>query len=103
MANLDPYKDGDRWYIDVDPDDIRIYVGDVSAELTNSNTTASSCVLVLQNMIAVGSVTIQGGLIATKLQGNNMSTVSDNLCTFRVTCANGEQFDKTIYFKKVDK
>lgn len=103
MANLDPYKDGDRWYIDVDPDDIRNYVADVSAELTNSNTTAASCVLVLQGMIAVGSVTIQDGLIATKLQGDSMSDTTDNFCTFRVTCANGEQFDKTIFFKQVQK
>ena len=102
MANLDPYMIGDRHYIDVDPDDIRNYVADVSAELANSNTTASSCVLVVAGMVAVGSVTIQGGLIASKLQGSSMSDTSDNYCTFRVTCANGEQFDKTIYFKNVD-
>jgi hypothetical protein len=45
---------------------------------------------------------VQGNLIVVKLGGLDTSPGAVNSITFRITCANTEQFDRTIYFNRVD-
>lgn len=90
--------------IDVDPDDINNIVGDVTKDLTDRVTTAASVVAVLSNVTALQGPTIEGTLIKAQVQmlvpaGATAATVYS--ITFRITCANGERFDRTIYFKLV--
>lgn len=107
----DPYYDPlkDRWYVDKDPDNQWTYVADMTSELTLNNTTASSCAAVLpDNRITVlGGPTVQTPgnlLIKVKFTGPTPKTdpsQDDASLTLRVTCANGDQFDKTIWVKPV--
>lgn len=103
MAKTIPYLVGDKWTIDKDPEDKLWYVGNVTAALTDGATTAVSFepivdgVSVLEQGAPQGSL---GGLLPVKLGGMGAQN-TESYCTFRVTCANGEQFDRTIYFNRV--
>lgn len=97
-----PYQKEGKWFIDKDPEDKRYYVADVSRDLTDSNTTATSVECVVAGVSVIEGPQIQGGLIVVKLGGLDTAPNAVNYCTFRVTCANSEQFDRTIYFARVD-
>ena len=103
MANAAPYQVGDKWTIDKDSDDKLWYVANVTAALTDGATTCASFealpqgVTILEKGLPQGNL---GGLLPVKLDGMGAAN-TESYCTFRVTCANGEQFDKTIYFNRV--
>lgn len=103
MAAIQPYEKDGKWYIDKDPEDKRYYVADVTNDLTDSDTTATSVECVVAGVTVLEGPSIQAGKIVVKLGGlDTASSGAVNYCTFRVTCANSEQFDRTIYFNRVD-
>lgn len=101
MATAPYLKDG-KWTINKDPEDKRYYVADITNDLTDSNTTAASVTCVVAGVTVVEGPEIQGSKIVVKLGGLDTAPNAVNYCTFRVTCANSEQFDRTIYFNRVD-
>jgi hypothetical protein len=104
MAKTAPYLVGDKWTIDKDPEDKLWYVANIAAQLTDSATTATSFDLEPVGVTVLEKGVMQGtsnSLLPVKLGG--MGAVgAPSYCTFRVTCANGEQFDRTIWFNRVD-
>lgn len=97
-----PYQQAGKWFINKDPEDKRYYVADIANDLTDSDTTAASVVCVVAGVVILEEPEIQGDLIVVKLGGLDTAPGAVNYCTFRVTCANSEQFDRTIYFSRVD-
>lgn len=105
-AQAQPYQDpanGNRWTIDKDPDDIRFYYGDVTKDLTDMGTTIASVMAVVTGVVIASAADFSGSICRVKLSGMDITANAVNSVTFRVTCANTEQFDRTIYFNKVDK
>lgn len=103
MAKTAPYLVGDKNTIDKDPEDQLWYVANVIAQLTDSATTAVSFEVILQGVTLMEKGAPQGnlsGLLPVKLEGMGALN-TESFCTFRVTCANGERFDRTIYFNRV--
>lgn len=103
MARTRPELVGDKWIVDKDPDDKLWYVANVTAQLTDSATTAVSFEAIVDGVSVLEKGNPQGslnGLLPVKLGGMGAVGV-ESFCTFRVTCANGEQFDRTIYFNRV--
>lgn len=103
MAKTAPYLVGDKWTIDKDPEDKLWYVANVAAQLTDSATTAVSYVVELAGVTLIEKGAPQGvsnSLLPVKLEGMGAQG-AESYCTFRVTCANGEQFDRTIWFNRV--
>lgn len=107
MAKTAPYQDpanGSRWTMDVDADDEVNYVGNVTKWLTDNGTTAASFVPVVRNVTVLLQGPPQGpsnGLLPVKLKVNFTDT-GETYCTFRVTTADGQRFDRTVWFKKVE-
>lgn len=97
-----PYQKDGKWFIDKDPEDKRYYVADVTNDLADSATTAASVEAVVAGVTVLEGPQIQGSRIVVKLGGLDTAPNAVNYCTFRVTCANSEQFDRTIYFNRVD-
>lgn len=97
-----PYQIDGKWYIDKDPNDERYYVANIQNDLTDSATTAVSVATVVAGVSVLEPASLQGHLIAVKLGGLDTSANAENFCTFRVTCANSEKFDRTIWFKRVE-
>jgi hypothetical protein len=78
------------------------YVGDISSDLRGSATTAQTCLPIPVGVTLLEGPSIQGNLIVVKLGGFDTSANAKNSFTFRVTGANGEQFDRTVEFTLVD-
>lgn len=106
-TNRNPYKVGDRHYVDKDPNNEWYYVFDISAELALSNTTAVSATSTVDRMTVMEGPTLQAGkYFVVKLSGPSDKTVQtqdDASVKLAVTCANGEKFDKTLWFNQDDK
>jgi hypothetical protein len=104
VTKFEPYQIDGKWYCDKDPDDKLYYVADVRQSLADALTTAVSFEIVAQGVEVLEKGEPQGdrgGLLVVKLGGMGApDTLS--FCTFRVTCANTEQFDRTIWFKTAD-
>ncbi len=110
MSSREPIKIGDKWTVDRDVDEISHYLADITQELIDRATTAVSVVLVLAGVAQVEQPSIQ---VAT-LEGVQRTYVvallgpvdgprpADWRWVARVTCANGERFDKTTWFNEVD-
>ncbi len=97
------YKVDGKWWIDRDPDDEEYITGDVSARLTDIGSSAVSVVaLVSAQIVILEAAVVQGTNMVVKLTGHDDTAGADNFCTFRVTCANGTRFDKTVWFKRQD-
>ena len=75
-------------------DELR-YVGDFSADLSASNTKADSITVLAGTATLIGTPIIQGNLVVAKLSG--VGSV-----VFRLTGANGEQWDRTMQLTAVD-
>jgi hypothetical protein len=91
------------WTIDIDPDDINFVVWDVTKDLSDRATTAATAALNLVGMTATQGPTVQGTTVIALLSVTNGTTNATSPCgTARVTCANGERFDRTIYFNLED-
>lgn len=97
-----PYQKNGRWFIDKDPDDELYYNGDVSATLADAGTVAMSVETIVAGVEVHVPAYMQDGVAIVKLGGLDVSDDPQNFCTFRITCANGERFDKTIWFKRKD-
>ena len=103
MTNApEPYfKDG-KWWVDKDPDEESFYVANITKELTDRGTTAASVVPVVKGVEILIQPQIQGNFVVIKLAGLDVSPNAENFWVARVTCANGEKFDRTMWFNRVD-
>lgn len=102
MTAIAPYEKDGKWWLDKDPDDKLYYVADVTAALRDGATSAASFEAIPQGVtvLEVGKPQGElGGLLPVKL---GSMTGTESCCVFRVTCANTEQFDRTIWLNKVD-
>jgi hypothetical protein len=95
-----PYLESERWWSEKHPLDERYWVADITIDLDERATTATSVERIVAGVTVLEEPVIQGKLIPVKLGGFNAATGAINYCTFRVTCANGERFDRTIWFKQ---
>jgi hypothetical protein len=76
------------------------FVGDFTKDLTDAATTAASVIPVSAGVAVLEGPALQGALGVVKLGALDAS--GQSYFTFRVTCANGEQFDRTITLAAVD-
>lgn len=107
-----PIKDGTKWKVDRDRDEISYYAADITDELRDRNTTAvHSEVVVLpygvevleEAEIQVATIeSIERTFVVVKLGGVDGELPDDWRWVARVPCANGERFDKTTWFNEVD-
>ena len=95
-----PYFEAGKWWSEKHPLDERYWVADITIDLAERKTTATSVVAIVAGVVVLEQPVIQGKLIPVKLGGFNAATGAANFCTFRITCANGERFDRTIWFKQ---
>jgi len=95
------YRDG-KWWSDKVPDDERYYVADMSIDFAEADTTGARVEAIVKGVVALEQPVIQGTLIPVKLGGLDELRGALNFCTFRVTLANGEQIDRTLWFSPVD-
>jgi hypothetical protein len=104
MANATAPYDGPKGKtIDVDPDDINYIVWDVTKDLSDRGTTAASVVMAPGGAITVSQgPTIQGTVVVAMLQMDVSVPLVSHYGTVRVTCADGQRFDRTIYFNLED-
>lgn len=92
-----------KWRLPVDPDDEVNYVFDVTQWLLDNATTAASFELVPVGVTVLLKGTPQGdrsGLLPAKLKLTEGAT-GERYCTARTTTADGQKFDKTMYFDPV--
>lgn len=114
MAAKVPTKENGKWVIDRDPDEKSYYAADITDELSDRFTTldsgADAVELILQGVTQLGAHSIQvanvSGVdrtyIVVLLGGVEGALPKDWLWCARVKCANGERFDKTTWFNRVD-
>jgi len=95
-----PWLEAGRWWSEKHPLDERFWVANLTIDLDERKTTAVSVEVIAAGVTVLQQPVIQGKLIPVKLGGFNAATGAVNFCTFRVTCANGERFDRTIGFKQ---
>lgn len=112
MSAMVPYKVGDKWVSNRDPDEESYYAADITQELIDRNTTARADGIEL----VLGGVTqleepslevatidgVQRTFVVAFLGGQEGDPPDDWFWTARVRCANGERFDKTTHFNRVD-
>ncbi|MFC5548192.1 hypothetical protein [Massilia aerilata] len=107
-----PVKIGDKWTVDRDPDEISYYAADITQELLDRNTSADPS-KIAPLLFGVGLLegpdlqveTIEGvprTFVVVKLGGVDEDLPTDWRWVARVPCLNGERFDKTTWFNKVD-
>lgn len=99
-----PYKESDRWYIDVDPDDELNYVAIVRQWCVDNATSVASFEIVPKGVEVLIKGVMQGefnSLLPAKLKVT-FASGAEAYATFRSITADGQKFDKTIWFKKVD-
>ena len=94
-----PRFEGGKWWIDKHPEDERFYVADISIDLADRRTTAASVTVIVAGVTKLEDAVIQEELIPVKLGGLAEGGGATNFCTFRIKCANGERFDRTIWFR----
>ena len=110
MSEIGPIKDGDKWVVNRDKDEISRYLADITQELIDRATTAASVELILVGVVQLEApdiqvVTVEGverTYIVAFLGGTDAEPPAGWKWVARVTCANGERFDKTTWFNKVD-
>ena len=95
-----PYLEAGKWWSQKHPLDERYWVANITIDLAERGTTAKTVEAIVAGVTVLQDPVIQGKLIAVKLGGFNAATNAVNFCTFRVTCVNGERFDRTIWFKQ---
>jgi hypothetical protein len=95
-----PYLEAGKWWSEKHPLDERYWVANITIDLAERGTTAKTVEAIVAGVTVLQDPVIQGKLIPVKLGGFNAATNAVNFCIFRVTCANGERFDRTIWFKQ---
>jgi len=102
MAIEEPTFEGDKAWFKKDPDDKYWYGADVAEDLSISGTSIASVDVNLgTGMVKLADPEFNGSKVKCFLTGIG-ATEADSYCTFRILCVNGEQFDRTICFRKVD-
>lgn len=105
MTRYEPYKDtarDDRWTIDADANDKLIYLWDVTKFCADSNTTVVAFEMVTDGVEVIEQGTPQGELSALLTAKCRVTfAVAEPFATARVLTADGQQVDKTIWFKEV--
>lgn len=112
MSAKEPTIVDGKMTVDRDPDEISYYAADITQELIDRSTAPDPDNLTLD---LVGVVALQGPAIQTVaaagvtrtyvvvlLGAASGSPPNDWRWTARVSCMNGERFDKTTWFRKVD-
>jgi len=112
ISAIAPIKVGDKWMTNRDPDEESHYVADITQELLDRNTTAKpgGIELVLHGVTQLEEpslqvVTLDGvqrTFVVAFLGGDGGDPPDDWHWSARVRCMNGERFDKTTWFKRVD-
>lgn len=100
--DFDVRLEGDRWVCDKDPDSEMWYFGDVAKDLADGQTTAASVLAIVEGVTILVPAAVQGTVMSVKLGGLDVAEGAENCVTWRVTCANGEKFDRTLYFVRKD-
>lgn len=95
------YRDG-KWWSDKVPDDERYYVADFRIDIAEAGFAAAKAEVFVSGVKVLEQPVVQASLIPVKLGGFDELRGALNFCTFRVTLANGEQIDRTLWFNKVD-
>jgi lysophospholipase L1-like esterase len=95
-----PYLEAGKWWSEKHPLDERYWVADITIDLAERGTTAVTVEAIVAGVTVLQDPVIQGKLIPVKLGGFNAATGAVNFCTFRVRCADGQRFDRTIWFKQ---
>lgn len=95
------YRDG-KWWSDKVPEDERYYVADFRIDIAEAGSPAVKAEAIPGGVKVLEQPVVQGSLIPVKLGGFDELRGALNFCTFRVTLANGEQIDRTLWFSKVD-
>lgn len=92
------------WTIDKDADDILYYALDINPYLGTIDAGIASVAGLPQGVEVLLGPFVRNGLIIVKVGGGNtsMDINAENSLTFRVSCSNGEKFDRTIYFVMKD-
>lgn len=99
----DPYLVGDKWTLDVDADDEVNYVANVTKWLTDNSTSTASFEIIPVGVTVMEKGLPQGdrsGLLPAKLKLTAADSTPKS-ATFRTTTADGQRFDKTMYFNPV--
>jgi hypothetical protein len=99
MANAPYQKDG-KWFLDIDPDDQNYVVANVTNDLTDRATTVTGVACIASGVTVLEGPQAQGSLMVAKVQA--IAAAQDPHVTFRMTCANTERFDRTIWFNLED-
>lgn len=107
-----PIRDGAKWKVDRDRDEISYYAADITNELWDRNTTAVQSEVVAlpygvevleEAQIQISTIEgIERTFVVVKLGGVEGELPDDWRWVARVPCANGERFDKTTWFNEVD-
>ena len=97
-----PYYRNGRWSIDKVPEDERYYVADFRIDIAEAGSPAVKAEAIPSGVKVLEQAVVQGALIPVKLGGFDELRGALNFCTFRVTLANGEQIDRTLWFSRVD-
>lgn len=88
-----------RWFINRDLNDVLHYARDIEPDLLEASTTIASVDAFVNGVILASPAYHVGTLLIAKISGGNDTGDILNSVTYRVTCTNGEVFDRTIYFK----
>jgi len=114
MSAKGPTKVGDKWMCDRDPDEESYYFADITDELvdrfTSVKDSADAIEIIVHGVEQVGTHDLQvaevGGVertfVVVFLVGIDADPPDDWHWLARVRCANGERFDKTTWFKRMD-
>lgn len=98
----DPYLLNNKWMVPKDPDDERFYKFGFAKDLTDSATTGASAAAIVAGVTVATPPVIQGTDVIVKLAGLDVTANAQNFCTIRLTCANGEKIDRTMWFVRED-
>lgn len=110
MTTKKPVLIAGKWTVDRDKDEKSYYGADITQELIDRATTATSVELVLVGVVQLELPDIQVAAlegvqrtyVIALLGGTDAAPPEGWRWTARVTCANGERFDKTTWFNEVD-
>ena len=112
MSGKEPTIVDGKMTVDRDPDEISYYGADITQELLDRNTTADSDRLMLDlvgvdklqgpDIQVVSAAGVSRTYVVVMLGPIDGALPTDWRWTARVTCMNGERFDKTTWFRKVD-
>jgi hypothetical protein len=100
MANPE-FKNG-KWMVPKDPDDERFYKFGFAKDLADSQTTGLTAEAIFAGVTVVNPPVVQGTDVVVKLGGLDMVNNAQNFCTIRLTCANTEKIDRTMWFVRED-